>query len=147
MSGPSSPAKPINTGVTGLTTFRGNASRDFYGMGPVPRDPVVRWQTPDRPMCMTSYTGPDPKRWCGTGWTGQPNVLLRDDGRIEVREGAYDGAYHFLDGSTGQPLRPRFRRSTSPRARRRRTRTAIRCTTRAAATTTSGSSPSTDRPR
>jgi outer membrane protein assembly factor BamB len=44
--------------------------------------------------------------WCGTGWTGQPNVIQRKDGTIEIREGAYDGHYHFLNGKTGQPLRP-----------------------------------------
>jgi hypothetical protein len=44
--------------------------------------------------------------WCGTGWTGQPNVIQWPSGKIEVREGAYDGHYHFLNGRTGQPLRP-----------------------------------------
>ena len=42
-----------------------------------------------------------PRVWCGTGWTGQPNVIVHDDGSIEVREGAYDGHYHFLNGRTG----------------------------------------------
>ena len=27
---------PINTAIEGLTTFRGNASRSYYGEGPVP---------------------------------------------------------------------------------------------------------------
>ena len=31
---------------------------------------------------------------------------MGEDGTIEVREGAYDGMYHFLDGMTGLPLRP-----------------------------------------
>jgi outer membrane protein assembly factor BamB len=54
---------------------------------------------------MSSVQG-RPKKWCGTGWTGQPNVIQRANGRIEVREGAYDDRYHFLDGRTGQPVRP-----------------------------------------
>jgi outer membrane protein assembly factor BamB len=99
-------AGPINRSIEGLTTFRGNASRSNYGRGPVPSRPEIRWQTPKQPMCMISYIGPDPKTWCGTGWTGQPNVVVNDDGTIEVREGAYDGAYHFLDGLTGLPVRP-----------------------------------------
>src|SRR5438552_7548589 len=33
---------PINTKYPGLTTFRGNATRDYYGEGPVPTHPVVR---------------------------------------------------------------------------------------------------------
>ncbi len=31
------------------------------------------------------------------------------DGSIEVREGAYDGQYHFLDGLTGEEVRPNYR--------------------------------------
>jgi outer membrane protein assembly factor BamB len=33
-------------------------------------------------------------------------VIVHEDGTIEVREGAYDGAYHFLDGGNGAPIRP-----------------------------------------
>ncbi len=96
---------PINTDVDGLTTFRGNATRTYYGDGPVPLDPVIGWRSPAQRMCSVSYVGIDRSEWCGTGWTGQPNVLVRDDGTIEVREGAYDGMYHFLDGLTGLPIR------------------------------------------
>ncbi|HEX6398993.1 MAG TPA: PQQ-binding-like beta-propeller repeat protein [Actinomycetota bacterium] len=96
---------PINTGVEGVTTFRGNASRTYYGEGPVPLDPVIGWRTPAEPMCSFSSVGIERSRWCGTGWTGQPNVVAGEDERIEVREGAYDGMYHFLDGLTGEPVR------------------------------------------
>ncbi len=37
---------PINTKFAGLTTFRGNATRDYYGEGPVPTHPVIRWRYP-----------------------------------------------------------------------------------------------------
>ena len=57
-------------------------------------------------MCIESLVGIERDEWCGTGWTGQPNVIVHDDGSIEVREGAYDGAYHFVDGHTGLPVRP-----------------------------------------
>jgi outer membrane protein assembly factor BamB len=96
---------PVNTKIPGLTTFRGNLTRSYYGEGPVPSDPVVRWRVPDQKMCMTSIVGTESSRWCGTGWTGQPNVIQNADGSIEVREGAYDGAYHFLNGGTGAPVR------------------------------------------
>ena len=43
-------------------------------------------------MCSESIVGVDVSEWCGTGWTGQPNVIQLPDGSIEVREGAYDGA-------------------------------------------------------
>jgi outer membrane protein assembly factor BamB len=97
---------PVGDTVEGLTTFRGNLTRSYYGEGPVPADPVIRWREPDRPMCMTSIVGLASSEWCGTGWTGQPNVIQQPDGTVEVREGAYDGRYHFVNGKTGAPLRP-----------------------------------------
>ncbi len=98
---------PINTKYAGLTTFRGNATRDYYGEGPVPTHPVVRWRAPKSGgYCGTSSNLGVTKVWCGTGWTGQPNVIEHPNGSIEVREGAYDGHYHFLNGRTGKPYRP-----------------------------------------
>ncbi len=94
----------------GLWTFRGNRSRSLMGEGPVPSDPVVRWRVPagDDLLCSMSAAGRDPddlKEWCGTGWTGQPNVVPTQRG-LEVREGAYDGAYHFVDAGSGAALLP-----------------------------------------
>ena len=100
---------PVNTAFAGLTTFRGNWSRSWYGKGPIPRrEPEVLWRFPSTgSLCMTSATPEDPEKvWCGTGWTGQPNVIVADDGSLEIRIGAYDGRYHFLDGRTGEPTRP-----------------------------------------
>ncbi len=100
-------AAPANRLFEGLTTFRGNASRSYYGEGPVPLDPEVRWQHPARTkLCSESIVAVDVSEWCGTGWTGQPNVIELPGGAIEVREGAYDGAYHFVDGESGLPVRP-----------------------------------------
>jgi len=46
---------PINTAIEGLTTFRGNTSRSYYGEGPVPLHPVIRWQSPaDEKLCSDS---------------------------------------------------------------------------------------------
>ncbi|HEX6230189.1 MAG TPA: PQQ-binding-like beta-propeller repeat protein [Actinomycetota bacterium] len=101
--------EPINTTFHGLTTFRGNATRSYYGTGPVPEDPEVLWRYPATgSLCSTSSDQHGPRLWCGTGWTGQPNVIVHDDGSTEVRVGAYDGAYHFLDGDTGEPVRPKL---------------------------------------
>ena len=50
--------------------------------------------------------GVDVTEWCGTGWTGQPNVIEVPGGGVEVREGAYDGRYHFVDGETGSRCAP-----------------------------------------
>jgi len=98
---------PINTSFPGLTTFRGNATRSYYGDGPIPLHPKVLWRYPaSGSMCSTSTDQNGSRTWCGTGWTGQPNVIPHRDGTIEIRFGAYDGHYHFLDGRTGRPLRP-----------------------------------------
>lgn len=91
--------------MSGLLTFRGNPSRTFYGVGPVPRRPKVLWRFPTSGrMCSIS----DDKEWCGTGWTGQPAVWERD-GRTWVAFGAYDSAIHFLDAETGERVLPDFR--------------------------------------
>jgi outer membrane protein assembly factor BamB len=97
--------EPINTSFEGMTTFRGNATRSWYGDGRVPRHPVVAWHYPPTGgLCSRSRDQHGVRLWCGTGWTGQPNVIVADDGDLEVRFNAYDGAYHFLDGRTGEPL-------------------------------------------
>ncbi len=93
--------------ATGLLTFRGNATRSFYGTGPVSRAPAVAWEFPDRRMCSFSVVGSESSEWCGTGWTGQPAVVERG-GRTWVIFGAYDGAVHFLDASSGRRILPEF---------------------------------------
>jgi putative pyrroloquinoline-quinone-binding quinoprotein len=98
---------PINTAFPGIVTFRGNATRSYYGEGPVPKDPKILWRYPATGgLCSQSNNLGVTKTWCGTGWTGQPNVIQHKSGRIEVRIGAYDAHYHFLNGTTGQPMRP-----------------------------------------
>jgi outer membrane protein assembly factor BamB len=102
-------ARPINTSFEGLTTFRGNATRTYYGEGPVPRDPEILWRFPESGgMCSESSDEQGVRTWCGTGWTGQPNVVETEDGDVEVRFGAYDRAVHILDGRTGKPLYEAF---------------------------------------
>ena len=95
--------------VRGLTMFRGNPTRTFFGTGPVPQTaPPVLWRFPQNPMCGESAEGPDVRVWCGSGWTGQPVVWERDDGVTEVIFGAYDKNIHFLDADTGERTRPDF---------------------------------------
>ncbi|MFP3915351.1 MAG: PQQ-binding-like beta-propeller repeat protein [Actinomycetota bacterium] len=93
----------------GLTMFRGNPTRTWYGTGPVPSSPRTLWSYPEsRGLCGDSTVGGETTTWCGTGWTGQPVVWERPDGTTEVAFGAYDKAVHFLDASTGEPSRPSF---------------------------------------
>jgi len=102
---PSPSAEPINTEIAGLTTFRGNATRTYYGEGPVPRRAEVLWRfPPDGGLCSRSSDEEGTRVWCGTGWTGQPNVVEPQDGPVQVRFGAFDGAVHILDAGTGQEI-------------------------------------------
>jgi outer membrane protein assembly factor BamB len=100
------PAGPINPEVPGLTTFRGSLTRSYYGEGPVPRRPRVLWRYPrSGGMCAPSTDESGTQTWCGVGWTGQPNVIPHEDGLLELRFGAYDTGYHFLNARTGRQLR------------------------------------------
>ena len=98
----------INPKVPGITTFRGNLTRTYYGHGPVPRNPVIRWRYPESGgMCAQSSDEHGTETWCGTGWTGQPNVIPHEKrGLLELRFGAYDDHYHFLNALTGKQIRP-----------------------------------------
>lgn len=93
----------------GLTMFRGNNTRTFYGTGPVPTKPGILWQYPkDEPLCGSSTVSGLTKLWCGSGWTGQPVVWERTDGVTEIIFGAYDKKIHFLNAETGEQIRPSF---------------------------------------
>jgi outer membrane protein assembly factor BamB len=94
--------------TAGLTMFRGNPTRTFFGGGDVSTEPTVQWTYPDSAMCGSSSVGGETTVWCGTGWTGQPVVWERPDGITEVIFGAYDHAVHFVDADTGEDLRPPF---------------------------------------
>jgi hypothetical protein len=94
--------------VDGLTTFRGNPTRTYYGTGPISDSPSVQWSYPGSGMCSESTNFGVTSVWCGIGWTGQPIVWERPDGKTEVIVGAFDQAIHFIDAETGEALRPRF---------------------------------------
>lgn len=94
-----------NATVEGLLTFRGNPSRSYYGVGPVPSHPVVLKRFPADPMCKRSSNLGTTKVWCGMGWTGQPLVVEREDRRWVIF-GGYDGNIHFMDAVTGARILP-----------------------------------------
>lgn len=95
--------------VEGLTMFRGNPTRTFFGTGPVPTtEPDRLWRYPSEPMAGLSPVGSEEKWWYGTGWTGQPLVHETEDGTTELIFGAYDKQIHFLDALTGAQLRTPF---------------------------------------
>ncbi|MCH7581120.1 MAG: PQQ-binding-like beta-propeller repeat protein [Acidobacteria bacterium] len=92
----------------GLTMFRGNPTRTYYGAGPLAASPSQQWKYPSSPMCSSSSAGGESKVWCGMGWTGQPVVYQRPDSVTELIFGAYDRAVHFVDADTGQDTRAKF---------------------------------------
>lgn len=94
--------------TVGLTMFRGNPSRTYYGTGPISDAPAQLWRYPDNGMCSESTNLGETTVWCGMGWTGQPAVWERSDGKTELIFGAYDRSLHFVDADTGQDLRPEF---------------------------------------
>lgn len=96
--------------VKGLTMFRGNPTRTWYGTGPLPEEaPAVAWRYPESGgLCGDSTVGGETTTWCGTGWTGQPVVWERPDGVTEVIVGTYDKSIHFLDAETGERTREPF---------------------------------------
>jgi outer membrane protein assembly factor BamB len=100
---------PSGFATPGLLTFRGSATRSYYGEGPVPEDPEELWSYPGESggMCAESTVGGEARVWCGTGWTGQPSVFERD-GRTWVVFGAYDRNIHFVDYETGEDILPPF---------------------------------------
>lgn len=103
--------KPINEDFPGVTCFRGNATRTYYGEGPIPTGKVeVLWRSP--------IGGAPVGHWSGVGWTGQPlivewpaetrklmNFLKQPGPDREVIVGALDGQVHFFDADTGRRSR------------------------------------------
>jgi outer membrane protein assembly factor BamB len=102
-------APPSGFATPGLLTFRGSATRSYYGEGPVPTNPRVLWSYPGSSggMCAESAVGSEVKVWCGSGWTGQPSIFERG-GRTWVVFGAYDRKIHFVDYQTGEDIIPPF---------------------------------------
>lgn len=98
---PASSGQMWSSKVPGVLTFRGNPTRTYYGMGPVPTNPKILWTYPQSGgMCGSSSDGGGKQTWCGSGWTGNPNVY-EQNGRTIVSFGAYDYSVHWLDYMTG----------------------------------------------
>ena len=101
---PASSGQPWSSKVLGQLTFRGNPTRSYYGLGPVPKNPEILWRYPSSGgMCGNSPVGNQNKTWCGTGWTGQPAVW-KDGAKTWVAFGAYDKNVHFFDATDGSSI-------------------------------------------
>jgi outer membrane protein assembly factor BamB len=107
--------KDIKIGVTkkqgtinGISMFRGNLTRTWYGEDLSIDSPQTLWKYPEDPMCGLSTSAGKESLWCGTGWTGQPVVWEKDTGETEIIFGAYDGAVHFINAQNGKEVRNSF---------------------------------------
>jgi eukaryotic-like serine/threonine-protein kinase len=74
-----------------MLMFRGNPSRTFYGTGPLPDSPRLKWQ-----IAMRGVAASDGRVWEGTGWSGQP---VKWGPRIYV--GSQNFKMYALDSETG----------------------------------------------
>jgi len=101
---PDSVGQPWGTTVSGILTFRGSPTRTYYGSGPIPETPVIKWEYPQNQLlCGITMLDYQNEEWCGLGWTGQPAIFERNEITWTVF-GALDGAIHFVDANTGNQL-------------------------------------------
>ncbi len=115
---PKSSGKPWSSKLVGQLTFRGNPTRSYYGLGPVPKDPKVLWRYPESGgMCGSSPVGNTP---CTAGAAragpAAPSVW-EQDGQVRIAVGTYDKHIHFIDGVTGRTGSTRSTWATSSRVR------------------------------
>lgn len=95
--------------VNGITMFRGNPTRTWYGTGPMsPNTPKPLWRYPDYQMSGYTDARGGQILFTGSGWTGQPVVWERPDGITEVIVGTYDKKVHFINAETGKKTRTPF---------------------------------------
>lgn len=96
------PSPPALTGDgVKAGTFLGNYGRRFYGLGPAPTKLEMIWQT-DLGRGMSSGKAEDdpPSEWAGSGWTGQPAVVV-DGGSTYLVASSYDYRVRKIDARNG----------------------------------------------
>lgn len=88
-----------------VSTFLGNETRRFYGVGPVPEKLEVIWRTSigSGTTGGTASSNGQPVTWAGTGWTGQP-ALVREGGKLYLLVGGFDHNLVKIDAETGKEL-------------------------------------------
>jgi len=81
-----------------VPTFLGNEKRKYYGSGPVPENLSILWKL--KIGGDSTLIGKKPKKWYGTGWTGQP-VLASENNKEYLIIGALDHKLRKIDAETG----------------------------------------------
>lgn len=83
-------------------TYLGGPRRDSAGPGPAPDKLDVLWRVKIGSGQTRLPTG-SMATWSGTGWTGQPTLIVHD-GRPFVVVGGYDHGLRRIDADTGEVL-------------------------------------------
>jgi len=83
-------------------TFLGDYGRRFYGLGPLPKHLDLLWKV-DLGSNWSSgkYDKDKPSKWSGSGWTGQPNIVV-DGGKTYVIASSYSYDLRRIDAQTGK---------------------------------------------
>jgi len=97
------PPKPALTGDgVKVGTFLGNYGRRFYGLGPAPKRLDVLWKVKlGSGWSSGKYDTDAPSKWAGSGWTGQPSLVV-DGGKPYLIAAGYDYRLRRIDALTGE---------------------------------------------
>lgn len=105
-AGPVPPAPRPSLAGDGVKvgTFLGNYGRRYYGAGPAPAHLDVVWKVRLGSGWSSGKLDADPpSKWAGSGWTGQPNVVV-DGGKTYILASSYGYKLRKIDAETGEVL-------------------------------------------
>lgn len=101
---PPPPAPAVEGDGVKVGTFLGDYGRRYYGQGPAPKRLGVIWRLKLGSGLTSGKEESDPPgEWAGSGWTGQPAVVV-DGGRTYLIASSYDYGLRKIDAETGEVL-------------------------------------------
>ncbi|MFN8018664.1 MAG: PQQ-binding-like beta-propeller repeat protein [Acidimicrobiales bacterium] len=101
---PKSSGQPWSTKVVGQLTFRGNPTRSYYGLGPLPKDPKVLGGTQERRHVRQLARRQHAPQLVRVGVDRRAGRLGRPEGQTWLAVGTYDKHIHFIDSSDGSDI-------------------------------------------
>jgi outer membrane protein assembly factor BamB len=98
---PPPPAPTVAGDGVKVGTFLGNYGRRYYGQGPAPKRLDVIWKVQLGSGMSSGKLDTDaPSKWAGSGWTGQPAVVV-DGGKTYLLSSSYGYKLRKIDAETG----------------------------------------------
>ena len=91
------PGTDSSESITTMLMFRGNAKRNFHGVGKLGNKLALKWRHKTKALHIDAANGPH--YWTGTGWTGQAVKWGR-----RVFFGSLDGRFYCLDAEGGDVI-------------------------------------------